>query len=366
MIKVGIITMIDNTNYGNRLQNYALNYYCNVKLNIIAYTLDNNLYLNNKENFLFNNLYYFFYYINVKVRSIIKKIIGRNDKRNTNFKLFNKNINFYKKKVNVFSKLEEFDFLIVGSDQVWNPNFGRLTDLDTLKFLNDNKKISYAASFGVSSLDEKSQKKVFEDISRFKNISVREDVGKEIIHSITFRNDVNVSIDPTLLLSSDEWKNVSKKPEQLNMFEGKKYILNYFLGELSNSRRIEIEKIAKKYNCFIINILEKEDPFYICGPSEFLYLEEHAFLICTDSFHSCVFAFLYNRPFVIFDRYQKELPCMNSRIETLLSKFKLENRKYNEKNITNKNLFNDYTEAFNILEIERKKADKYLRNSLGI
>ena len=144
-----------------------------------------------------------------------------------------------------------------------------------------------------------------------------------------------------------------------------KYILNYFLGELSEERKKEIDRIAKENNCEVINILDKKSPFYQTGPSEFLWLEKNAFLICTDSFHSSVFAILYNRPFIVFDR-EGNGQGKNSRIETLISKFKLKNREYNGKNITQENLEHDYTEAYKILEEERKKSDKFLRKALDI
>ena len=92
----------------------------------------------------------------------------------------------------------------------------------------------------------------------------------------------------------------------------------------------EIRRVAKENNCEVINILDKDSVFYECGPSEFLYLEKHAFLICTDSFHSSVFAILYNRPFIVFDREEENVGNMNSRLETLISKLELKNRKYKQ------------------------------------
>ena len=111
--------------------------------------------------------------------------------------------------------------------------------------------------------------------------------------------------------------------------------------------------------------MDKNSPFYECGPSEFLWLEKYAFLICTDSFHSSVFAILYNRPFVIFDREQKNIVSMNSRLETLIKKFKLKNRKFEGK-ITKENLNHDYSEAYKILEKERKKSEVFLKKALDI
>ena len=131
---------------------------------------------------------------------------------------------------------------------------------------------------------------------------------------------------------------------------------------MSEKRKKEIERIAKENNCEIINMLDKNSPFYQTGPSEFLYLEKNAFLICTDSFHSSVFAILYNRPFVVFDREDANVK-MNSRLDTLLKKFKLENRWYEDK-ITEEQLQVDYKESYMILEGERKKAKEFLENAI--
>lgn len=358
MKNVGIITIVDKNNYGNRLQNYALQYYCENKLHVKAYSLLNNPLFNNKKDFHINLL-----------KSLIKKIIKYDKSISTDrsrcFMYFDDYINYYKKTVTAYSKLEEFDYLIVGSDQVWNPNFMGLSDLYVLKNVDDYKKISYAASFGVSSLNISERVIVSKYISRFKMISVREDMGKKFIDEYANRSDTIVVVDPTMLLTEDEWIKVERKPKCFDSIIKKKYILNYFLGDLSDSILKEIKKIAMKYDCQIINILDKEDQFYASGPSEFLYLERNAFLICTDSFHSSVFAILFNRPFVVFDREQKGIENMNTRIDTLIDKFKLKNRRYNGKNITEDNLNHDYTEAYKILEKERKKSDDFLRKALG-
>src|SRR5699024_7908762 len=162
---------------------------------------------------------------------------------------------------------------------------------------------SFAASFGVSKVEDKYYDWYKKILSNVDKISVREDAGKKIIEDIVGRNDVEVLVDPTMLLTADEWNKVAKRPKQLKT---DKYILNYFLGELSEKRKAEIDRIAKENNCEVINILDKNSPFYCTGPSEFLYLEKHAFLVCTDSFHSSVFAILYNKPFIVFGRRSEE------------------------------------------------------------
>lgn len=350
-MKVGIITINDNDNYGNRLQNYAVQITIS-NLNMEAITLRNEPFSNAKKKYFFR---------------LVKKILIRNNQnknlaRKKYFDIFNENIKFSDKKVTAFSKPVGFDYFITGSDQVWNPNFGRLRDVDLLDFAAQNQKISFSASFGISKLPEEIKEEVQEKMSDFKAISVREEAGKKIVEELIGRKDVEVLVDPTMLLTSEEWDKVSKKPEQL---KSKKYILNYFLGNLSQNRKKEIDRIAKENGCEVINILDKKDPFYCTGPSEFLYLEKNAFLICTDSFHSSVFAILYNRPFIVFNREDKNA-SMNSRIETLINKFNLKDREYNEKEITKENLEHDYTEAYEILEKEREKSINFLKNALDI
>ena len=356
MKKIGIITINDNNNYGNRLQNYAVQKVMN-KINMDVETLKNNDILNYKfiDNLDANRRKIIFHLKKIKRALKINK-------RKILFLNFNHNIKFSKKYYcNNIKELEKYSYLIVGSDQVWNPKFNRLSDVELLDFDISTVKISFAASFGISELPEQYKEKTAKALKDFKAISVREEAGKKIVEELTGRKDVQVLVDPTMLLTAEEWDNISKKPKQLKT---DKYILNYFLGELSEERKEEINRVAKENDCEVINILDKNSPFYQTGPSEFLYLEKNAFLICTDSFHSSVFAILYNRPFVVFEREDK-LVNMNSRIETLINKFNLQNRKFTGK-ITEENLQHDYKEAYEILEKERQKSNEFLKKALDI
>ena len=356
MKNIALITINDIHNYGNRLQNYAVQKFLK-KYNFNIENIVDNSYFN-----LYPSIVSFF-------KLMIKDLLGQYSlKKYYLFKKFNQNIYYskYVKNNNDNLKLlsNEYDFFIVGSDQVWNPNFA-ISDVMLLNNIDDKKKIAFSASIGVNDIPDSLKDKYANSIKKFKSISVREDRGKEIIEELTCRKDVEVLVDPTMLLTAEEWDKVSNRPKQLDKVKEEKYILNYFLGELSNQRKKEIEKIAKKNNCHIINILDKKDPFYTCGPSEFLYLEKHAFLICTDSFHSSVFAILYNRPFVIFEREGKT-ENISSRLDTLINKFNLKNRRYNGKNITEENLNHDYSEAYKILEKEREKSKRFLEKALDI
>ena len=363
MKKVGIITMIGN-NFGNRLQNYALQEYLK-KIGLKVETIYNYVYEIPKTK---KNIFTIpkKIYSSLKNMMLEKKYRTINKERDSLFRDFNdKYINFSEERIDERYDLtnlpSKFDNFIVGSDQVWNPYAYRNKDIDFCTFSPKEKNISYAVSFGIEVLEQKFEEIYSKGLDNFNYISVREDKGAEIAKKITNRDDIEVSIDPTMLLTKEEWINVEQKPLKL---KNEKYILNYFLGELSKERKQEIERIAKEHKCKIINILDKNDSFYASGPSEFLYLERNAFLICTDSFHSCVFAILFNTPFIVFNRKDKTVN-MNSRIETLLSKFNLENRYY-KGNIDEKLLKADYKKTYKILENERKKSFEFLKKSLNI
>ena len=347
MKKIAIITMNGNNNYGNKLQHYAVQ----ETLKKYGFEVSTLAFWNyNKYEFLLKNF----------VKILTKK-------RYRNFKRFDKRIKysksiFYKNKKYKIS--DNFDYYVVGSDQVWNSTISSFRTFYLLDFVPENKKkISFSASFGTDYIENKYLKAFQDNLQKFNKISVREVAGYNLINQILGRDDVEVLVDPTMLLTTDEWNKVIKKPNEYN---GEKYILNYFLGDISNEKNNFINEIAKKYDCKIINLLNPSDPYYSSGPSEFLWLEKNATLICTDSFHSTVFSIIYNKPFIVFERQQKGLKNINSRIDTLLKTFKLENRWYDSQKMNTNYLEHNYTEAYKILNNERKKSANFLRDALSI
>lgn len=354
MKKIGIITIIGSINFGNRLQNYALQESIKKIGEFEVDTIKNSAPSNHKKITLINILKL----VKLATYGYFRE---NNSKRRKLFLEFDKNIKFNKKRYFYGFGKYNYDILVVGSDQVWNPLY-RLSSFDLCDFDNNNaKRISYAASLGVDKIPNNVDKEyVSNQLDKFSKISVREEKGKELLNEICDKK-IDVVIDPTLLLSSEEWEKMSHKPKKL---DHDKYILNYFLGNLSPDRVEAINKFAKDNNCKIINILDKNDDFYESGPSEFLYLVKNAYMIFTDSFHSSVFSFIFDRPFVIFEREQKNIGNMNSRIDTLLKKFELKDRIYNNKEITEANYKHDYTKSFEILENEKKKCFEYLKNAI--
>ncbi|MEK4909402.1 polysaccharide pyruvyl transferase family protein [Niallia sp. FSL M8-0099] len=383
MKKIGILTINDYNNYGNRLQNYATQEVLK-SLDLEVETIINSTHFN-KEVEKGTNL-----------RGSLRSF-----KRNTPLGLVKKigskliKVNYYNKRklkrynqrrIEIFKKfssdyiietnftineheeipkkmLEEYDYFITGSDQVWNPNYRKGSAIDFLTFAPKHKRIAYAPSFGVSELPEEYSELYKNFLASMYKLSVREEAGAEIIKKLTNR-DAEVLIDPTLMLSKEKWISISK-----NSLSGVEngYILTYFLGNISKERKSYIKKIAMKNNLKIINLLDiKNIAAYIAGPDEFIGYINSASLICTDSFHGAVFSILLERPFIVFERNSSSLNSMNSRIDTLLSKFKMEKRLY-ENVKKNNNIFDiDFSHTYSLLEKERKKALDYLKNAFDL
>lgn len=346
MKKIGIITIYDEDNYGNRLQNYAVQEVLK-SMDFDVETIKNTNIVDGK-NYLIENLQ------RVDPKRT-EKFLQFNDEYINNSKevIFHHDVdkNFH----------EEYDYFVIGSDQIWNYTFeDRFSDFSFASFAPKNKRISFSASFGISKIPEEEHEK-YRELHDIKAISVREFAGADIIKEITGREDAVVLLDPTMMLSAKEWNAVAKRPKQLN---SQKYILKYFLGNVSKEREKEIQRFAKQNNFDVIDILDK-NTFYFTGPSEFVYLIKNSSLVLTDSFHSCVFSIIYDRPFLIFDRDEDGMRNMNSRIDTLLEKFKLQGKKFTGK-ITNENLKTDYSEVSEILKLEQENTKRFLKKALDI
>lgn len=248
--------------------------------------------------------------------------------------------------------------VIVGSDQVWNPITISCKTADTyfLSFIPPEKRFSYAASIGTNDIPMDKRPMYEKALLAFNKISVREDAGKRIVEELTGRTDVQVLADPTMLLTTQEWDAVAELPKHKLP---ERYLLTYFLGEVSDSRRQAIERKAAELDCETIWLMDKNSPFYAIGPGHFVYMIKHAQMVCTDSFHGSVFSFLYDQPLAIFDR-KDNVENMSSRLETLASKFELHDCLVQNEDLSEVPMKPDYSKGYQALEEERKKSKAFL------
>lgn len=367
MLRIAIITINDNDNYGNRLQNYALQQYLSnefkvEKIDTIWYDPQYSC-VSKIDAFTWKG--WVKYLINWKnTRGYLKKSYLKDNIRMYNIGKFTNRINTkfdfkIKDKLNV-----EYDYFIVGSDQVWNPDLwmyeNDYPDIRFLKFASEEKRIAYAASIAIPEIPKDKEQFFKDSLNEMKSISMREKAGAKLVKNLTGR-EVPVLVDPTILLSKEEWQKIEMLPE---WYSGEKYILTYFLG---NSSPV-IEKIAKKNNWKIYNLMDKDNfDLYTSRVEEFVYLINHAQLVATDSFHACVFSILMNTPFLVVNRQQKGVADMTSRIDTLMELFGYQDRYIvNGKcDLSDEEILDmDFSNVKIIQERERKRSKDFLEKAL--
>ena len=365
--RIGIVTLYDLMNYGNRLQNYAveeivksLGYQPKTIIirMVTPRTIINEIIgrLKNRQQFQSWNMMQ-------ENKRFVKSLSTIEKEKYIRFLEFNKNNThvIYKNLYKGFRCLwqRKYKYFLAGSDQIWNPMAGQAEDWEFLTFAPKNKRIAIAASFGVETISE-NRIRIQKNLQEIKCISVREEAGQKIVKELTGR-DATLLVDPTLLITKEQWLGIAEKSNVAN--DNESYILTYFLGNETERIKNDIICFCNDKNLRVRKLNNKNDAEnFISGPAEFLYMINKAELILTDSFHACVFAFLFNKPFLVYQRAGKKENMM-SRMDTLLSKFSLE-RKYANSGLPNDIWEHDYTEGYKQLEIERKKAINFLKKAL--
>lgn len=262
-----------------------------------------------------------------------------------------------------FAKVaDEYDYFVVGSDQVWNPNGDIDFSYPFLKFSSPSKRISYAASIASPEIPVKKKDVFIDGINGMKAISVREQAGADLIQQLTGRR-VQVVADPTMLVTAEDWRSIARKPSWLKGDE--QLLVTYFLGKRPDS---VIESIARENGLQIVNMLdERVFEHYAIAPEEWLWLIDHARFMYTDSFHGTVFSILFRTPFVVTERVDAGCASkMTSRIDTLLAKFDLSDRRGTNANgyMIDSPLDMHYGDVDKVLAEEKQKAEAYLCHAL--
>lgn len=313
-MKVAILTIRDDSNYGNRLQNYAMQQILKKKnINVITLSRRYNL----KSLSLYKSIKIKF----KKYITILFHFLGvKSNRRRYNFYAFNKRIKFYKKEIKYeksFYYLDsKFDYFIIGSDQIWNPKiFKDDFDINFLPGIYNFKKIPVSPSIALDHFDKEEVASFTKNLNEFKVLSCREKGGSVFLNKILDKKCITL-IDPTLVLSANEWDKVINKP---SFFKLNEYILVYNLGELSNETKKYIDGLLKKVNTKVVYLNKKNNLNWSCGPSEFLYLIKNAKIIVTDSYHGSIFSIIYEKPLKIIDR--SDCSNMSSRLVTLKELF---------------------------------------------
>lgn len=319
--RVGIITLPGNFNYGNRLQCYAMTQAVRQAGCVPAV-------LEREVRFPWYRRAY--YALKPAIACLLGK--GGSDspekmmtaERLAAFKRFGERIPTVVLTGNGLSGVDAYDRIVVGSDQVWNPN--EVCHQESWYFAKSaapEKRIAVAASVGIDKFASQDQaRRLAEGAKGFAHVSVREKRGAELIKECS-GIDAEVVCDPTLVLAADDWRSVAaggctpKGP----------YVFTYLLGGVGSEAADVLEKVTDHGRMPVVPLSDRQKPGEPdAGPAEFIDLIDHAAHVVTDSFHAAVFSSILQTPLTIVHR--EGGASMFSRLEQLSEMLGIEERIY--------------------------------------
>lgn len=387
-MKVGVISLYyKNHNLGGLLQSYAvvalLNEY-GFEAEQICYDLSisnsqSRTYQRNRRKKLLLSSGYKMIYSKLKgkIRRIVQKPSSISNELKKQLIVFQEFEDFIPHSASVYNidtisdVNAAYDAFIVGSDQVWN--LGQLAhDAMYLGFANPSKKrITYAVSMGKASITSYEKPIFLSKISNFPEIAVRERSLGKLISSIS-NIKWTLVLDPTLLLSYDQWETIENKA----VLPNDRYIFCYFLGDCKWQRKF-VQNYADSNGLriidipYVMGIKRKSDSFlksdsrFDVGPREFIALIKNAECVFTDSFHAVAFSVNFQTSFYVFDRDGLSgIKSINSRITDFLDSLSLSNRRIVTDKCEISNEAIDWEQVVPILEKERIKSREWLKRQL--
>lgn len=346
-MKIGILTQPLYVNYGGILQ---------------CYTLQKKLQLMGHETIVLQREFLRRYTIGGAIlhyaKQIVKLLLGKKaiwiynvaeEKRSYAAKytsaFINKYIKSLSKKCYTTDELKkeaefhQLDAIIVGSDQVWRPDYSPCQLNYFLDFLSNDSKIkrlSYAASFGTDNwmFSPELTKQCGKLLKKFDAVSVRELSGIYLCKKY-FDTDAVQVIDPTMLLNREDYSDlVETCKKRGNLFC---YILDRTMEKQS-----AIASIANKSNLVPFenmpeleitpsNLYRDIEKCVTPPVEDWISAFMEAEMVVTDSFHGCVFSIIFNKPFWVIGNKARGM----ARFDTLLSQYGLQDRLINPSEVGN-------------------------------
>lgn len=228
-----------------------------------------------------------------------------------------------------------YSAVVCGSDQIWNPRL-IANHVNLLEFVPDDvKKISMAASFGVSELPNNLKKYYRKNLLRFSSISVREANACKMVENLGIKNTF-WSLDPTLIVNRESWSSLAD--EGISIVPNRPYVFCYFLGTHTLGRTIARVVAKRCENSMIVSLphfkqyVTADENFadlglYDVGIPEFLALIRGANAVITDSFHGTAFSIIFGKDVYCTPRHiSTDSGNTNNRITSLLSLLQIDNR----------------------------------------
>lgn len=355
MKKVGIVTFHQALSYGAKLQAYALQKfleYNGVENDIIDYTC----------HFMYTRLIRPIRVGNKhKLKSFVRSLItmrqtGIDRRKSVEFRNKYMKLSRPFDADNIKEASDEYSAFIAGSDQVWSPTCVGFDPVYFLNFARPEQKYSYAASIAVKELPADKKDDYKRLLSDYQAFSVREESAAAIISELLGRES-EVNIDPTLLLTEQQWDKISKP------VVNEPYI---FLFNVKKSfHLIDYAKRLSKKTGLKIYYLQKERIHKVKGvtyldpvtANEFVGLIKNAEYVCTNSFHGTAFSIIYKKKFAVEFEHQGG---RNIRSEELLNNLSIKNHEIRKDFYPNPDENVDWENVEKILSEHREKSKKYI------
>lgn len=364
-MKIGILTMYYRRNYGGILQSYAL-----MK---VLQGLGHNVEVID------------FRYESRQKKSIIARVISKL-KRLLNFEPSRKStisvrqlpkehieaFNKFKKKYMKYSDevtndtigtiASRYEAIIVGSDQVWN----NISDTNLFYFFGwspefKGLRIAYAPCSIYPVVPQSNKQRLSTLINKFNAIGVRDETTATMVQSVTGVSP-QIVLDPSCLYDYNEFTQEAIIDED--------YIFTYILGsEIACGHHKVISHIKEKYGdmkvvaAIIPNVsleVEKfaDDIRYNASPSDWVNFIAHAKFVYTDSFHGCMFAMKYHKPFLAYYKDSRRV----SRLKDIKDTYNIDNIIPSGKEITLRVI--DYDKVDAMLVKKKNESITFLSKSL--
>ena len=246
------------------------------------------------------------------------------------------------------ARYTDYDYFVVGSDQVWRSSMAAVSGLFTYLFdyLPDNKKrIAYGASLGTEKNELTDEEIVrFRDLyTKFRAVSVREKSGMDLLASYGCNQPkAEWVLDPTLLLTKDYYSAIIDAEKT----ESRQADIFCYVLDLDDKKSETIKKIAQ----------EKGMSYHIWRKTEHYTVEQwlrsfrDAKMVITDSYHGLVFSLIFNKQFLLMRNDYRG----NARFESLAEQLGVELDKEQQ----------DYALVNKLIEQNREQSLRFIESSL--
>lgn len=322
-MRIGVLTLPFDANYGGILQTWALQ--------IILKRMGHNV-----EVFNLKSKYYRSWYMMpfVWAYRTAKKMVGqlnapifcehkyakeKQHKYGLIYRFYNDRIN--SRAIKSLDELANayYDTIVVGSDQIWREEYirylwhsAKAENAFMYQTVHSSvRKVAYAASLGIDqwSFDKGTTMRIKRALESYSGISVREKSAVELLRKNTGMESIHVC-DPTMFLSAEEY---------ITLFGIKKGvgsgIVSYILDSTDMSEAL-LSKVADSSNRSICELNKTDEFGRFPSVEHWVETIANAEIVITDSFHGCIFSIIFRKPLIFMVNNHRGSARFTSLVET--------------------------------------------------